>query len=345
MRKSLKNLLNDDLESKNGLNSYDLSGVTKKDLTRYLHRLIIFGDKQFSQENIEKHVQKIKFLIEFLIENGAEVNETTGFHGVTPLIDAVLHFVPCVPILLEYGADPSKAQLDDRLPCYNPTPLHIACNYGYDKVVQQLLKYGADVNARFHNEEYQPLHEASKNLFFGFKCVKLLLEHGADPLSYTKSGKNALYGFINFDTAVILHKAVFTALKSKDFFLATMDKFSSEFGLNEQDARKVYDFSITIITIDFRYFNCQFTDEELCHLFSKIAKSSYKFLDNEAYGLTFLNCKDFTQITDSEFHNKFRGKDDRISIPEKEVKKEEPNEEDEITLPAKKKFKKDETTE
>jgi hypothetical protein len=58
------------------------------------------------------------------------------------------------------------------------TPLHIAAANGYLEVVKLLLEHGADANAR-EEDGLSPLHIAAANGYL--EVVKLLLEHGADP--------------------------------------------------------------------------------------------------------------------------------------------------------------------
>jgi ankyrin repeat protein len=56
--------------------------------------------------------------------------------------------------------------------------VHFAAAYGRCKVLETLLKAGADPNALNRKNDVTPLHLAAA--FGHAECVKALLEHGAD---------------------------------------------------------------------------------------------------------------------------------------------------------------------
>ena len=58
------------------------------------------------------------------------------------------------------------------------------------KVVEILIKHGADVNAQTHSLE-TPLHLAARRAHFD--VVKMLLKHGAQPRKLTKKGHSPLH--------------------------------------------------------------------------------------------------------------------------------------------------------
>jgi hypothetical protein len=58
-------------------------------------------------------------------------------------------------------------------------PLHFACNRGCKKIVQILIRHGANVNVVTYNEGFTPLHLAIAGV--QDEIVDLLLENGADP--------------------------------------------------------------------------------------------------------------------------------------------------------------------
>ena len=123
-------------------------------------------------------------LVEHLITKyPRDVNADGGFYG-RPLAAALSrrHF-QTADLLCHRGAD-----LHSRCSDYDRTILHIAAFYGDAEMVQKLIEYGADVNAK-DTKQKTPLHLASKanryfDIYFNnpdfFSTHQLLLEHGAD---------------------------------------------------------------------------------------------------------------------------------------------------------------------
>jgi len=74
-------------------------------------------------------------------------------------------------LLLEHKANPNAIQSEGN------TPLHIACLKGDLKVVQLLLKYGADPNIRNHVARRTPLHSAVEEDYK--EIVSVLMKKGA----------------------------------------------------------------------------------------------------------------------------------------------------------------------
>lgn len=100
-------------------------------------------------------------LCQFLIENGADVNQPLPDTGETPLHAAIsktnrLVFDPVVRLLLAQGADPNRAtkpgietgsfMRDCRTK--GETPLHRAAAFGSENTIQLLLDAGANVETR-----------------------------------------------------------------------------------------------------------------------------------------------------------------------------------------------------
>ena len=83
-------------------------------------------------------------VIKTLIEHGADVEGRYGEDEQTSLSGAALYGKPeCVKILLEdFGASVNACDKDGK------TPLHDACDGGYVSCIHELMKHGADVEAR-----------------------------------------------------------------------------------------------------------------------------------------------------------------------------------------------------
>ncbi|MEY2393612.1 ankyrin repeat domain-containing protein [Wolbachia endosymbiont of Tettigetta isshikii] len=77
---------------------------------------------------------------------------------------------------------------------YCPKLLHAAVEKGYLKIVEDLLKYGADVNT-LHNstskEGFTPLHSAAK--IKQEEVAKLLISYEADINAQDKTGKTPIF--------------------------------------------------------------------------------------------------------------------------------------------------------
>jgi hypothetical protein len=80
--------------------------------------------------------------VETLINSGADLNAPGSRFGGTALHGAVLRYhIPVMKLLLEAGADPSRADFN------GVTPLHTAVAYGNVEVISMLLKFGASKDA------------------------------------------------------------------------------------------------------------------------------------------------------------------------------------------------------
>ncbi|XP_067135930.1 ankyrin repeat and SOCS box protein 1-like [Centruroides vittatus] len=112
--------------------------------------------------------------IEYLIENGADV-EIVDVKGQTPLFVAVQkNFVDCARLLLENGADPNGSGRN------RSSPLFIAAKDGYVDCVKLLLKYGADTELIDKSLEIPgfPLYIAA--IYQHYECYTALLLAGAE---------------------------------------------------------------------------------------------------------------------------------------------------------------------
>ena len=71
-----------------------------------------------------------------------------------------------------------------------PTPLYLAATKGYDKVIELLLRHGANVNA-MNNQGWTALHVASANGYL--PATRILLDHNADTSLQDDYGKTPLH--------------------------------------------------------------------------------------------------------------------------------------------------------
>lgn len=65
----------------------------------------------------------------------------------------------------------------DRKNKYGETPLHVACFFGDERIVEMLLKYGSNVDEQ-NNNGFTPLHKATYNGHE--KVIQLLLDYHAN---------------------------------------------------------------------------------------------------------------------------------------------------------------------
>jgi hypothetical protein len=134
-------------------------------------------------------------LVEHLVVNNPEHVTATGGYYVSPLIAALnAGHSRTAKFLCDNGAHPNVTGHSRR------TPLHGVAAHGDLEMVQVLLEYKADVNARSAGGETL-LHFASYN-WIGHspddgsslaKVARLLLEHGADANAPDDYGSTALH--------------------------------------------------------------------------------------------------------------------------------------------------------
>lgn len=143
-------------------------------------------------------------LIKFLLDQGAEVNQT-GFWGTALHTAAAKGNKPMVALLLDHGANPN---LRDH---YGRTPLDLSLFFRHADVARLLLAHGARPNAfdatvlgdsqlltRILEREPWQIHtmEAAAPLIeWAFlRCqrsaAEVLLAHGADPATKSITGKS-----------------------------------------------------------------------------------------------------------------------------------------------------------
>jgi ankyrin repeat protein len=119
-----------------------------------------------------------------VIDCGVNPNIQSTAEGGTPLhVAADRGYLRIVKFLLKHGANPNMKN------DYGNTPLHDAAAFGHREVVKLLLEHGANPNIR-DNDGYTPLHYAVG--FCYVDVVRVLLDHGADPTIRDKKGRTPL---------------------------------------------------------------------------------------------------------------------------------------------------------
>ncbi|MFC1841840.1 ankyrin repeat domain-containing protein [Candidatus Dependentiae bacterium] len=120
----------------------------------------------------------------FLVKNEAKVNEKNKW-GNTPLHEATGH-LEVVKFLVKKGAEVNAKSNNGS------TPLHLAAVNGYLEVVKFLVKNGAKVNAKNSHNSSTPLHLAAVNghlevvKFLVLNCA-IVEQEGIDDANYLKA--------------------------------------------------------------------------------------------------------------------------------------------------------------
>ena len=123
---------------------------------------------------------------DLLRHNGADPH-VQGYEGAIPLHSAAMYekFV-VVQKLIEYGADIDARDEDGCTPLYWASR---GTHFKDGSVLRLLLERGADVNAQA-DDGSTPLHRASA--YGTLEVVRFLLEHGADVEAVDRNGETAL---------------------------------------------------------------------------------------------------------------------------------------------------------
>ncbi len=139
---------------------------------------ILYSASQDSKSNVHK-LNALKFML----EAGAKIDTSLCFEFSNLAYTSKADFTE---LLLQHGADPNCIPIPSKtvlLYCMEGV-------YGEVKIMELLIKYGADVHAKIYVEPYQdtltPLLYAA---YMGqWPCCQILLKNGADPNYKNKDG-------------------------------------------------------------------------------------------------------------------------------------------------------------
>ena len=143
----------------------------------------LLGDiLSFSNDDDKSDPRKLE-AVKYMLDAGAKID--TSHCGIFAIL-ASNRRADFVELLLQHGADPNC------IPWAGQTVLCSAIGgyYNDGRVIDLLIKYGADLNAKIFDEQYQdslpPLLYAA---YYGrWHCCQVLLKNGADPAYKNKDG-------------------------------------------------------------------------------------------------------------------------------------------------------------
>ena len=125
-------------------------------------------------------------VVKILVNANADIHCRDLKWGATPLLCATYWgFQSIVRLLLE-----NKARVTGLASHFGYTSLHLACMKGHTKVMSDLIRYGADVNARAQNGVTPLIISLGPKLL---TSAKMLLDHGASVDLQDNRGEFALY--------------------------------------------------------------------------------------------------------------------------------------------------------
>jgi len=158
-------------------------GKTAQDLAETTAKLVLSGEYK-KEELLESARSGCEEKMKSLI-TPLNVNCHAGDgRKSTPLhLAAGYNRTKIVECLLKHGADVHAKDKGGLV------PLHNACSYGHFEVTELLVKHGASVNA-MDLWQFTPLHEAASKM--RVEVCTLLLAHGADPTILNCHSKNAI---------------------------------------------------------------------------------------------------------------------------------------------------------
>ncbi|XP_065677448.1 uncharacterized protein LOC101237623 isoform X1 [Hydra vulgaris] len=124
-------------------------------------------------------------VVEYLLENGSQINKTTEEENNTPLLLAAKYnMTDIAKFLCEHGADVRIKNI------HGSTALHLAASKGNIEICYALIQHGSDINAT-DSRNCTPLHMA---IHGGSETItKLLIENGADVYAKDAEGEGPIH--------------------------------------------------------------------------------------------------------------------------------------------------------
>ncbi|MCS5711378.1 ankyrin repeat domain-containing protein [Candidatus Berkiella aquae] len=172
------------------LNTLDSTGYAPLHLAAYYNLpqmtkiLLSYGANIEIQDNQGKrtplHLAAVRDnveIIQLLVEQNADT-ESQDIDNHTPLHLAVINArYKAVEVLLQRGANVHATRYEDEAE-YGTNALHMAAQQRNTKLLQLLLKYGADLNEIYDVNDFTALTQTALN--GDYKNFKMLLEYGAE---------------------------------------------------------------------------------------------------------------------------------------------------------------------
>lgn len=135
---------------------YAFQGMDQPCIQLLLEKGADLSVKNLSDMNLSWEISFNKeALVHFLLESGVDPLCPNFHYQSTGCLSAMFNSIPIMKLLLEKGASPTTAILDE-----NTTLLHQAALYGIAEAVPLLLSHGAEISAWDQNG-FQPLHIAA----------------------------------------------------------------------------------------------------------------------------------------------------------------------------------------
>jgi ankyrin repeat protein len=191
---------------------YDINGVAGVSMTPLLiaatrghtgiARMLIDSGPKIYREYLEAAMQPEVYDERIVETLIAKKTDDKGFLSACLEPAVEFGYEAIVDLLLRKGADVNVVFSTN----YGSTgykPLHVAAQYGQEKIVKLLLDKGVDIDTQAEEPKshYAPLHVAAK--YGQMEIIKLLLDRGAKVDAKFSTGKTPLHVAIKFDQVEI----------------------------------------------------------------------------------------------------------------------------------------------